>query len=49
MCSDQVLRDVIEEQKEGLEESYEETMEIITKYKHLIDPDKFTLELYTKA
>ena len=32
-----------------MEEEYEDALEIVNNYKHLINPEKFTLEIYSKA
>lgn len=39
----------MEEQIEEIQEGYEEAFEIANKYKHLINPDKFTFNVYKRA
>ena len=39
----------ITEELENIEEEYEEALELASKYKRLINPDKFTLEVYKRA
>lgn len=49
LLEDQVLKVTIDEQIEDVDDEYEEAFEIANRYKHLIDPDKFTLDLYKRA
>ena len=46
---DNVLKMQILEEVENIEEEYEEAFELASRYKRLINPDKFTLEIYKRA
>jgi len=49
LLEDEVLKMAILDEAENIEEEYEEQFEIASQYEHLIDPNKFTLEVYKRA
>jgi hypothetical protein len=49
MLEDDALKMLVEEEKNNIESLYEQAFDISINFKHLINPDKFTLENYQRA